>query len=207
MSLRFLFLLLVIALQSACGGLEPMPGDTFYRLKELNTGAVGEKVAPWTEQSLAVERFRANGIYKDRAIALLQDDGVSLNQSKYHYWNDSPEILLQERFVEHALKQGIAGTVTSDISSDAEYVVMGRILRFERTRIASATHAVTIGLDLAVRRARSGREILYQEQLNFTQTMDDGEMPSAINLFSVGLDQLFTQFIEKATLSLSGTHH
>jgi ABC-type uncharacterized transport system auxiliary subunit len=207
MILRYLLLFLAILLHTGCGGLEPIPGDTFYRLKQINISSINENRASWTEKGLAVERFHAIGVYKDRAIALLQDDGVSLKQSKYHYWNDSPEILLQERFVEHALKHKVAAAVMLDITADAEYVVTGRILRFERIKTAGGADAVTIRLDMAIRRAKRNREILLQERLSFTEEMNGGEMSEAINLFSVGIDQLLTQFIEKASISLNGSPH
>ena len=84
MKLRFVVLLFVVMIQCGCGTMKPIPGDTFYRLKHHDAPASEAGSTPWTQTPLIIERFRASGIYKDRAIVLLQADGVSLTQSHYH---------------------------------------------------------------------------------------------------------------------------
>lgn len=198
MNVRLLVLLVMIVVQAGCGRMEPVPGDTFYRLKKTDSSSIGENNNPWTENALVIERFRATGIYKDRAIALLREDGVSLTQSKYHYWNDSPELLLQERFLEHAVEQRLANSVALNSATSAEFIVSGRILRFERVTIDNEPDEVAIQLEISIRRAKATREVLFREQFNFGQVMTGDSMPDAVALFSRGIEQVFSQFITKA---------
>ena len=112
-------LALLTAVLSGCGSVSPIPSDTFYRFADLS--APSPQTKAWTNGVIAIERVRASGIYKDRAIAVLNDDGVSLKQSKYHYWNDSPEVLIQQRILEHAMKAAIAPKVSLKVDNQTEY--------------------------------------------------------------------------------------
>ncbi len=203
MSLRFVALLFVVLIQASCGTMEPIPGDTFYRLKQDSSPNPSSSTAPWTSNTLVVERFRANGIYKDRAIAMLQQDEVSLTQSKYHYWNDSPEILLQERFLEFARSHKLATHVALDTSNNADYVVTGRILRFERVKSGDASYEVSIHLELGVRRASGGRELVFRDDFTFQEAVPGEQIPDAVALFSRGTEQLFSQFVSKVGTVIS----
>ena len=113
-ALTLAVIMMFVGLTSGCGKLKPLPSDTFYRLSAPDNDEGTSKAENWTDGTLYVERFRASGIYKERAIALLEKDGVSIKQSRYHYWHESPELLLQQRMVERLMREQVAARVVTD---------------------------------------------------------------------------------------------
>lgn len=200
--MRILFLCLICTLLLACSSLDPVPADTFYRFKNISQFVSKEKLTAWTKATLQVERLRAAGIYKDRAIVLMQPDGVSLRQSKYHYWNDSPEIMLQQRILAHARGYGLASIITGDNASVADIVIGGHVLRFERIlEDAGNSSAVAIELELNVRTAEG--DTVVQDLFKFEQTLSSTETAAAIEAISDGVDKLIEQFLLRADRALA----
>ena len=198
MKYPYIFILaLLTAVVSGCGSVSPIPSDTFYRFADLS--APSPQTKAWTNGVIAIERVRASGIYKDRAIAVLNDDGVSLKQSKYHYWNDSPEVLIQQRILEHAMKAAIAPKVSLKVDNQTEYLVGGRLSRFERLENYSDGSGVAIELTLSVRRADSGGEILFEQQQRFIDAVAGAEIEDAVLSLSTGLDKMISDFLNAAT--------
>ena len=195
---RTFSLALITALLIGCGSIEPIPQDTFYRLTELS-GEGSARVSPWTEGSVVIKRVRASGIYKDRALAVLKEDGVSLVQSNYHYWNDSPEIMVQRRVFEHAVRSGIAPHVSLEMTEGADYLVSGRLLRFEKVD----TGGVAIELVLAVAPLGDNTGQPFERTLKFSDTTESADMNEAVKKIAGGLDSLITQFLTAASGVLS----
>ncbi|MEM7468391.1 MAG: hypothetical protein AAF387_16090 [Pseudomonadota bacterium] len=183
-----------VAFLVGCGSVSPIPSDTFYRFEKVAEGG-GAGVDPWSESSIIVSRIRATGIYKDRAIAQLAADGVSLKQSKYNYWNDSPEIMVQQRLFSHAQRLRLAPTVSLENHRDAEFVIGGRLLRLERT---VAPSGIAVELLLNVKRAESNEKMLFERRFARQATTDDETPKAAVKLISQSLDDIITQFIEEA---------
>ena len=195
--LQLTTLALSIFLLSACGSVSPIPGDTFYRFNDVSIASAHDKA--WTGGVVAIDRVRASGIYKDRAIAILKEDGVSLIQSKYHYWNDSPEVLIQQRIFEHAIKAAVAPTVSLKVDTQTDYVIGGRLSRFERLENYSGGSGVAIELTLNLRRADDSGEIIFEQQQRFVEASDSAEVRDAVLTLSAGLDKLIAEFFSAAS--------
>ena len=195
---RTFSLALITALLIGCGTIEPIPQDTFYRLTELS-GEGSVRLSPWTEGSVVIKRVRASGIYKDRALAVLKADGVSLVQSKYHYWNDSPEIMVQRRIFEHAVRGEIAPHVSLEMTDDADYSVSGRLERFDKVD----NGGVAIELVLAVTPLGDNPGQPFERTLKFSDTTESADINEAVKKIAGGLDSLITQFLTAASGALS----
>ena len=202
MILKAIFLSFTVIFVVGCGGVAPIPSDTFYRLGKLETQA-SPNISAWTDRSIVVERIRANGIYKDRALALLKSDGVSLAQSDYHYWNDSPELLVQQRILEQGVRLGIAPNLTLDMVGGAAYVISGRLLRFERVKGADDSFGVAVELVLSVRAAGLNENPLFERNLNFSDAVNSADVSEAVIAISNGLDHLIVEFFSQASSFLS----
>ncbi len=124
---------LLVGLLLALAGCGAAPKkDTFYRLPQTaGNGApsIGEGAIVY------VPPFVADGLHGERALVYAHDDGTALEQYTYHYWVDSPRLLLQE-----ALAERLRGThrIVTAPSADAQYTVRGHIRKFERQGAATA---------------------------------------------------------------------
>ena len=199
---RTFSLAVITALLIGCGSIDPIPQDTFYRLTELSSDGTAA-VSPWTEGSVVIKRIRASGIYKDRALAVLKNDGVSLVQSNYHYWNDSPEIMVQRRVFEHAVRSGIASHVSLEMTEDAAYLVTGRLLRFERVDTDGEGAGVAVELLLGVTPIGDETGQPFERTLKFSDTTESADINEAVKKIAGGLDSLITQFIAEASSAIS----
>ena len=199
---RFFSLVVVTILMVACGGVAPIPQETFYRLGDLPDERLPD-ISPWTDRSVVIQRIRASGIYKDRALAMLKSDGVSLRQSSYHYWNDSPEILVQQRLYAHAVRNGIAPHVTLEMVEGAAYVISGRLLRFERVETRDTGARVVIELALKLSPVDADNNKRHERTLKFSQATASTDVNEAVKVMANGLDSLIARFFAEATIALS----
>ena len=109
---------------TGCGGTPKK--DTFYRLPEVaGSGTIKVDDGPL----LYIPPLEADGLHGERALVYAHDDGTTLEQYTYHYWVDSPRVLLQQAL---AGKLRETHRVVTSASADARYILRGRILRFER---------------------------------------------------------------------------
>ncbi|MGR8950132.1 MAG: hypothetical protein ACU84Q_18975 [Gammaproteobacteria bacterium] len=198
MIFRYLLLSVLALSLSACGSVSPIPSDTFYRLDD-NAANIAKSGRAWTDGGVMIERVRARGIYKDRAIAILKEDGVSLKQSKYHHWNDTPEVLIQHRLLEHAVASGISNKVSVKRDGQTEFIVGGRLLRFERLENYSGEPAVAVELALNVRRANVGGDTLFESKQSYVRATKSAEVHEAVRALSAGIDEIIANFFRDAS--------
>ena len=111
----------------------PIPRDHFYRIAaEAPEGS--RAPPPHLQGTLAVGRFRADGLTNERAI-LYRDRAhdLEVQQHRYHYWVESPTQLLQEELAGYLRARNVATTVlTPEVRVRPDYLVTGRLNRFER---------------------------------------------------------------------------
>lgn len=82
---------------AACGVVEPVPRDHFYRLQVVPPAGVADGRPP-AEGAALVPPFDAGGVLNQRAL-LWTRGGLQLQQYSYHFWTDSPAKLFQEALV------------------------------------------------------------------------------------------------------------
>ena len=119
---------LLVGALGGCASFAAPHKDYFYRLPE----AVSSGVSSVGEGAIVyVPPFVASGLHGERALIYAHDDGTSLEQYTYHYWVDSPRLLLQQALAERLRLGGTRRIVTAP-SADAKYTVRGYIRKFER---------------------------------------------------------------------------
>ncbi len=124
---RTIVCLLMLAL-GGCGSFAAPRKDRFYRLPE---GISGGALSVGAGEIVYVPPFVASGLHGERALIYAHDDGTSLEQYTYHFWIDSPRLLLQQALAERLRMAGTRRIVVSP-SADAKYTVRGYIRKFER---------------------------------------------------------------------------
>jgi ABC-type uncharacterized transport system auxiliary subunit len=139
--------LLALLALAGCGTLSAPPKDTYYRLAlEVPEAKVDDPAAP----VVFVPPFAASGLHGERALVHAAADGTTLQQSAYHYWSDSPRVMLQQALADR-LRASVARTVLLEPSAAATHVVTGRIRQFERAQ-ADGGAVARVTLELAVER-------------------------------------------------------
>ena len=150
-AVRIVVLLLTASL-AGCGSLTPPPTDTFYRLNLTSPPVTAG--APVLAGVVAVAPFTASSLHSQRALVYAHANGTSLEQHAYHFWIDSPRLLMQHGLADFARTQGLAEIVVIKPAREAAYEIQGRIERLERVGTGKS-HNAEVALALEIYRARS----------------------------------------------------
>lgn len=113
-----------------CGSLSAPPKDRFYRLAAVP--AVASERTEGDGPLVYVAPLEASGLHAERAIVYAHDDGASLEQHGYHFWIDSPRVMFQHALAGRLAEDAGVRVVTM-VTPEADYVIRGRIERFEQT--------------------------------------------------------------------------
>lgn len=141
--LRMGIVMLGIAALVACGGTPPK--DSFYRLPGIDAGDRPAEISDGP--IIYIPPFDADGLHGERALVYAHDDGTSLEQYTYHYWADSPRLLLQQAL---AVRVRATRRVVTTPSAEAGYTLRGRIVRLEVQEAGKgATAEVSLEFELS----------------------------------------------------------
>lgn len=165
-----------------------VPQDNFYR---LHTPAVATAFAkPPLPGTLEVERIEADGMIAARPI--VYSDAAKPNQVgeyHYHFWTESPAALVQDALVEYLRGAGAAKmVVTPEVRVEPEYLLSGRLLRFEQVRGGSAKVVMT--LEARLRETAADRLLLLKTYSVEVPAASDS-VPAAVTAFDSALAQVF----------------
>jgi ABC-type uncharacterized transport system auxiliary subunit len=180
-----------------CTSAPPVPDDSFYRLQmpELEAGRPLDAV-------LAVGELGSDALHGERAMLYSSDPRHAvLQQYHYHFWADPPPRLLRDYLVAYLRKADFARVVTRyEPGVAADYVVSGRIWRFEQLIEGDASEAV-VRLEIQVDRARGGHPLLLREYAASAPAASPAPRDAAV-AFGQALEQIATRFLRdlRATL-------
>ena len=147
-------LLAAVVLVSACASPAP-PRDNFYRLDAAPQVRVLDK--PLLPGVVEVNRLDVDGALSERGLAYQEKDGA-LARYSYDLWSDAPATALQLALAESLRRARVAEqVVTPDLRVPPDWMVRGRLLRFEYIPNANK---VSAKLQLAVVSARDGALVL-----------------------------------------------
>lgn len=175
------WLLALIAL-TGCGA--PPKKDTFYRLPE--PAAESPPSAAHGGPLIQVPPFSANGLVSERALVHARADGVTLEQYNYHFWVDSPRLMLQE-----ALSAALASSLDARVVAEAvagAHSVRGRIERLERAGGAAAVARVALAFE--VHAPHGGPALFTRRYAREVEPADDSIAACAAALGRASQDML-----------------
>ncbi len=185
--MRYLILLFIILILTACSSQAPLPTDHYYRLPELTGISLDKERA----DSISVLMFQADGLFKERAIVHTADE-IELEQYHYHHWADSPARLLQERLAELLRMSAFSETVLTTFEGNSDLIIKGQLKSFERIKNAD-TDKVHISLQLRADKNDGGLPLLYKEY-NETTVVKGHSMVFVINAFNSAINSIFNEF-------------
>ena len=146
---------LAVALALAGCAQETVPQDQFYRLRvAVPAQAFG---APPLQGTLEVERLDADGLIASRPIVYSNAKTPNrVDEYHYHFWTESPPVLVQDALVAYLRGVGAAKVVvTPEVRVEPDYELSGRLSRFEQVRGAGAKVVAEIELRLRELELRS----------------------------------------------------
>jgi len=187
-----LFLSALFAMVLASCAQPPVPQDHFYRLQVPMPGSELSKI-PLTG-TLEVARLQADGLTAGRSIVYSEAaHPLEANEYHYHFWTDSPTVILREELVSYLRQAGVAtAVVTPEMRLEPDFVLTGRIKRLEQVR--GNPSKVLISLELALRDRREDRLLQVKTYRMEGQTAGPGVAAAAAALNS-GLAEIFARFV------------
>jgi len=174
------------------------PPDHFYRLA---TGAPEHRLAePLFHGTLAVERFRAGGLLGERALLFTtQEAPLEVHRHGYHYWTESPTILLHEQLVTFLRHANVADAVVSGQGRAVpDWVVSGHIDRLERV-LAKGASRVLIELRLELARGPRETRPLHAGVYRVERTVENDDVPSAVDALNQAVGEIYGRFLADIT--------
>jgi ABC-type uncharacterized transport system auxiliary subunit len=141
---------------------------------------------------LIVRRFLSDGLVGERSVVYSDSDNDNpLFQYHYHHWTESPTRMLQEQLVPYLRRAHVAReVVTPDIQVDAEYEILGKILRLEQLRGDSPRVVVDIEFSLTKTRRP---ELILLRRYSVEVACADESLVAAVNAFNDAVSQIFAE--------------
>jgi uncharacterized lipoprotein YmbA len=179
----YAILLCLGLLLAACGSVPPAPVDHFYRLRPVSLASA----APVLPGAIAVQPFRADSLYAERAI--VYSDAADLRQLRqYHYqlWLYPPAQMTQEHFT-----ASIGSALDLSGGSTAANVLDARIVAFERVLSGKSSKAV-VALEF---RLLAGGKPLLNKTYQAEQTAVDESLSAFSAAMETALGRIYAEFV------------
>ncbi len=171
---------------------DPVPQDQYYRLNSPGTSNV---TGPKFNGVVEVERLIANGLIDSRPILFTASAKSAEVQSyHYHFWTEPPSIMLQNA-VTAKLRQANAAKsiVTPNLRIEPDYILSGKILRFEQ--VTGSANKVVISLELSLKNAKL-EQLIHLDTYTLEQSSQNASVAAAVGAFSLGVDKILSAFMK-----------
>lgn len=180
---------LALGLVSACAAPPPPPEDKFYRLDVLAPQAE----APALHGVVEVERFVAAGALANRPLLYADPGSNAVSEYHYHFWLEPPPILLQSALVSYLRSDGLGSrVVTPEMRVDADYTVLGRVIRLET--VHSNPPVGTVAFELALRR-EADRKLLVVGEYRAEVPSNATGIHTDVAAIERAVDEAFARFV------------
>ena len=175
---------------SACAAAPPPP-DVFYRLDHRQVKALTSPALPGVVE---VATLSAEGLAGDRALlSRSREHPDQVARYSYHFWGEPPPLLVRDELVRVLREAGAAAqVVTANLRIPADFIVEGRLKRFEQ--VVGGAPAVVVEAELGVVRVHGNGLLLLRDYL--VETPAAGDTPGdAVAALQLCLDQLLSRFV------------
>lgn len=182
-------LLLTLA---ACGTAAPVPSDHYYRLDVTTPAPLSQ---PKLDGIVEVERFAADGVTADRAIAYAGSvNSLELKAYHYHFWTESPTVMLRDALIKTLRAGHVADqVVTPEDRVTPDYVITGEIKQMERV-VGSQPGKALLSVDLVLRHAQDGKLLLLRSY-RVVRDVSGGDMGDFVAAMNSAASEAFAHFV------------
>lgn len=182
--------LIACFLMAGCAG-SPPPPDVFYRLDHRPVQALATPALPGVVE---VASLSAEGLAADRALLFSsREHPDQLARYSYHFWVEAPPLLIRDELVRVLRDAGVATqVVTADLRVPADFIVEGRLKRFEQ--VVGGPPAVVMEAELGVVRLRGNQLLMLRDYRVETPAAGDAPGDAAAAL-QICLDHLLSRFV------------
>ncbi len=165
-----------------------VPDEHYYRLDADMPESLS---SPLFSGVMMVEPFRGNGLTRERPLLYSSaDTPLEVQQYNYHYWIDTPTLMVQDQVVDFARQVNIAETVvTPDMRLIPDYIMNGHIKRLDRV-VGSNGSTSVLEIEFNLMDAHSDRPVLMKNYLVEEEAGDD--MASTIEAFKRAFTKVFS---------------
>ncbi|MDA0240074.1 MAG: ABC-type transport auxiliary lipoprotein family protein [Proteobacteria bacterium] len=192
---RWLILAPFAAALAACAQSTAVPEDHYYRLSAVSEQGAVNSANPVLQGTLEVDRFVADGLSAGRALIFSRpQESHKVQPYNYHFWTEPPPIMLQNHLVAYLRSTGVAkNVVTPELRIEPEFIVSGRIIRFEQN--VGSPGRVLVELELGLKETRTDRLVHVKADRAETST-PDAAPGKTIPAFSQSIAQIYKQFVD-----------
>ncbi len=188
-------ILIVIVASVGCAQPQLVPKDNYYRLGvEPRQVEILRSSEPKLNGIVEIDRFSADGLVAGRSIVYSESNRPNqLMEYNYHFWTDSPTILLRDQLIVHLRAAGAAkAVVTAKMRVSPDFVISGKIKRFEQVR-DSSPHVI-LEIELVLRRGGTNSLIhlgTYRKKVSSNgATVADG-----VQAANIALSEVYSEYI------------
>jgi ABC-type uncharacterized transport system auxiliary subunit len=174
------------------GNAPPIPDDRYYLLP-YDSGPPADH-PPLLRGLVAVERPRADGLHSERAMLYIDPSRpLEIRRYHYHFWSDSPPALIQTDMVNYFAHTDFASRVLRSANGvSPDYVVEGRLLRFERI-LYSDGPKVAVSLQLELSKPSGGGQLWVQTYSEQAKAKGN-TMHATVEAYDAALKAIYKKF-------------
>ncbi|HJO24192.1 MAG: ABC-type transport auxiliary lipoprotein family protein [Myxococcota bacterium] len=179
---------LIVASAGCVGG--PAPRDHFYRL-EVSTPT---RSGPTLPGVLEVARFTSDDVLRRTAILRAEPGSPEVMPYGYHFWVNSPTLILQHALVDYLRAAGAAETVTTPRAGmNADWNVSGQLYRFDH--LPGPEPKVTVEIELGLEKGqRRNSKSVVQKIYRAEVSAADKSFRAAAEAFGNAVGTIFERF-------------
>jgi len=178
-----------VGVLSACGSAPAVPEDAFYRL----TTQAEKTGDPVLNGVVEVVRFAASGSLGNRPLLMSSRATNEVSEYHYHFWIESPPMLLQSALVSHLRGSNVASqVVTPEMRVTPDFTITGRVLRLETVR--GTDPAGVVAFELALRDEHTDKILVLKEYTADIPANQDRVHDGAVAL-EEAVNQAFKSFV------------
>lgn len=184
----------VVALVGGCSfpTAEPPQQDSFFTLEIGELGRSYEE--PILDGIVEVSRFGADGLTGERPIVHTRD-GVEFRQYNYHFWIESPAVLMRDAMVAALRRSNAAArAVTPDTRLLSDYRLNGRLQRLHHQR-GDGQAEVRLSAEIAITRARDGALVMI-DSYDIRRPLREDSIAEAVREIRAALTQMTAEMLD-----------
>lgn len=188
--MRALLVASLVVLFAGCSA-PAVPDQSYFRMPPVvveSTSSVPHSALP-----IAVEPYRANGVYNDQAILYATGPDAGIKAYHYQLWDEAPSTLLQRRLIAELRGRGAASLIANRLPAALPALrIGGQIEQFERVQLADGW-VVRVRLELHVERDVQSAPLLLKVYAADVPA-DSDTIQSSVRAFANAVDQCHDAF-------------